>query len=201
MRGSEKRGEVVECVRLKGSLHITGPPRAGKSTLVLNIVSKLRSMGCSIGGIAAPDVVEGGSRVGFKIVDLMSGSEGWLARKGLEAPSWPRLGSYTIVVDDVVNIGVNALKRALSSADIIVIDEIGPMELKVNSLRDAIVRVLTSDKPLLTVFHRRLKNTHPQIFKLILGGCIINMTVHDRVVLGELSDGIARAFAERAKCS
>ena len=54
---------------------------------------------------------------------------------------------------------VEAISKALKQGDVIVIDEIGPMELKSQKFIDTVKRVLASEKPLLATIHYRLK--HP----------------------------------------
>lgn len=51
---------------------------------------------------------------------------------------------------------IPALSRALRGADLIVIDEIGPMEFKSNEFLKALGLVLKSEKHLLATVHRRL---------------------------------------------
>jgi len=137
---------------------ITGAPGVGKTTLFLRVIRHLNSKGFSIGGIICPEVREEGRRIGFRIVDLASGKEGFLAKKCDLLPNSvrhpPRVGRYCVNVTDAVDVGVEAITRAIHSSDIIGIDEIGPMELSVDKLREAIYKALNSPKPLIAVVHR-----------------------------------------------
>ena len=79
------------------------------------------------------------------ITDLSSGREGWLARKDLG--TGPRVGSYVVVSEDIEKIGVAALKRSMNgTADLVIIDEIGPMEMTSSSFRNGISGVLNGDR-------------------------------------------------------
>ncbi|MEM4740050.1 MAG: nucleoside-triphosphatase, partial [Zestosphaera sp.] len=71
----------------------------------------------------------------------------------------PRVGRYCVDVEDAVTIGVNAIEKALENAELIAIDEIGPMELSVPQLKSAIYYVLKSNKILLAVIHWKLKES------------------------------------------
>ena len=156
----------------------TGKPGVGKSTIVKRIVEEAKRLGCKVGGIAAPEVRLGGRRVGFRLVDVGRGVEGWLAKTGHLGP---RIGKYGVVVEDVERIGVPALQYALRECDIIVIDEIGPMELIVPQLKEAIRQALESPKPLVGVVHRTLRSRHPDIYRLVAGsGRIILVTEDNR---------------------
>jgi nucleoside-triphosphatase len=136
---------------------ISGPPGVGKTTTFLKVIELLREDGLRIGGFICPEVRAGGRRIGFKIVDLMSGEEGWLAK--LCEGGEPRIGRYCVNVEAATAVGVNSIKKAVEDSDLIAIDEIGPMELSVPQLRSAIYDVLRSDRVLLAVIHWKLKDT------------------------------------------
>ena len=175
----------------------------GKSTIASRIAEEARRLGCRVGGIHAPEVRRGGRRVGFQIVDVATGARGWLARRG--PGEGPRIGSYHVIVEDVVNIGVEALRRAVEEADLILLDEIGPMELAVAKLRQAIVEALESGKPVVGVVHRRLRQRDPEIYRLVEElGPVIRVTLENRDRLLAEAGRIARSLcgnggAERGK--
>jgi len=75
-------------------LAITGPPGGGKSTLALKIVEKLKRKGLNVCGVVCPDVRISGKRIGFKVIDLSSGAEAWLAR--IDGCDGPRVGRYKV---------------------------------------------------------------------------------------------------------
>ena len=88
------------------------------------------------------EVREGDQRVGFKITNIASGAEGWLARVG--DGIGPRIGKYTVVTEDLDSIGVWALKQAIErTSDLVLIDEIGPMEMTSRAFREALAELLS----------------------------------------------------------
>lgn len=180
--------------------YLTGAPGVGKTTVFMRIVDELKRLGCSIGGIYAPEVRIGGSRVGFMIIDLDSGARGWLARIG--DFRGPRVGRYVVVVDDVLKIGIPALERALVEKNVIAIDEIGPMELAVPQLRSSIIKCIESGKLYLAVVHRGLRDRDPEVYRLLAGrGSIVEVTLENRGRLLASSTDIARRIANEASCS
>jgi len=145
-------------------IFITGRPGIGKTTVFMRVVTNLRSRGYVVGGIICPEIRSGGRRLGFNIVDLLTNEKGVLAYVCQEGEAGPRVGKYCVNVSDVVAIGVNAIKRALERADVVGIDEVGPMELKVPQLKSSIYEALRSSKPVLAVVHRRIISELAKVF-------------------------------------
>ena len=122
---------------------VTGRPGVGKTTLVRAVVDAL---GVRAMGFVTREIREGGERVGFSITDL-EGPSGVLARVDLESPY--RVARYGVNRDDLERIGVAALDRAIGRARLIVMDEIGRMELCSESFQSAVRRALDCPVPVL----------------------------------------------------
>ena len=131
---------------------ITGAPGSGKSTVCRNV---LKHFTCTYGGMTSADIRVKGERIGFEIRDIATGKQGILANK---QGSGPRIGSYHVNLEDLNNIGVAAIKNALKS-ELVVIDEIAPMEFKSPEFIKAVEMALDSDKNMLVVLHQ--KSSHP----------------------------------------
>ncbi|MCY0860465.1 MAG: NTPase [Sulfolobaceae archaeon] len=132
---------------------ITGNPGVGKTTLVLYIVNKVKGLGYKVSGFYCPEVRENNVRVGFKIHDLVTGKEGWLAKVNVSSDK--RVGKYGII-KEASEIALLS-KNSMSDSDLVVIDEIGPMELSVSEIKDVIYYALNLDKPLVAVVHRNIR--------------------------------------------
>ncbi|MFC1768068.1 nucleoside-triphosphatase, partial [Candidatus Margulisiibacteriota bacterium] len=87
-----------------------------------------------------------GVRVGFKMLTL-SGEEGVLSH--VEFRSQYQVGKYKVDADALEDIAANSLIRATTQADLIIIDEIGKMELFSELMRLSIVEALASGKKVL----------------------------------------------------
>lgn len=119
---------------------LTGLPGVGKTTMARKIADNLVSRKLKVAGIITSEVRENGHRIGFRITDLATGEEGWLARK--ESRGGPRMGSYRIDMHDLELIGVEALRRLIRGiVDFVIIDEVGPMEMTSPSFRSSLVEV------------------------------------------------------------
>ncbi len=121
---------------------MTGAPGVGKTTLIQRIQAHYKNKGLRVSGIITREVREGDQRIGFKISDLSSGAEGWLARMG--GSVGPRIGKYAVVSEDLEKIGVSALRKATEwPGGLVLVDEIGPMEMTSRSFRDALAKLLS----------------------------------------------------------
>ena len=119
-------------------------------------MSILRGMGFKAGGVYCPEIREGGSRIGFKMVDIMTGEERILAH--VNQRDGPQVSRYRVNVANVDKLSEAAIGRALREADFVVIDEIAPMELYSDGFGRAVREALDSPKPLLAVIHQRTRS-------------------------------------------
>jgi len=137
---------------------ITGNPGVGKTTLIQNIISRLN---VSVGGFYTVEVRdENGKRWGFKIISL-NGREEVLA--SVDVVSSRKVSKYGVDVGAVNRVGVTAIQDALKSKDIVVIDEIGRMELISDRFRDIVQEALDSPKLVLGTIALKETNTAKKI--------------------------------------
>jgi nucleoside-triphosphatase len=86
-----------------------------------------------------------------------------LASKGLKSPH--KLGKYGVDLNALENVGVPALKLALMSKSVIVIDEIGSMEMMSERFRTILLECLTSTKPVLATIRTASQPFSDQVKK------------------------------------
>ncbi|PUA31468.1 MAG: hypothetical protein B9J98_06365 [Candidatus Terraquivivens tikiterensis] len=168
---------------------ITGVPGSGKTTVVLRLVEILKRMGFSVGGMYTREVRSSGSRVGFEVVDVASGVAGTLARVG--HGSGPRVGKYLVNLKDLEEVGVRAIESA-SMSDVVVVDEVGPMELKSRRFKEAVEKLLATDKPVVLTIHYRASDELLEEIRRVVGGKLIVVTPENR-------DRLPLELAERIK--
>lgn len=94
--------------------------------------------------------------MGFEIKDLSTGERGWLAH--INQPEGPRIGKYRVNLTDLNIIGVGSVLAALQTADVLAVDEIGPMELSSKTFSNALKRAIESNKPMLGTIHYGLRD-------------------------------------------
>jgi len=124
---------------------LTGNPRVGKTTIIKKVVENLKD----VGGFYTEEIREG-YRKGFRIITL-DGKEGILAH--MDIKSRYRVGKYGVNIEDLENIAVKSVEEGLDR-DIIVIDEIGKMELFSEKFRNILEKALDKGKVLGTIMKK-----------------------------------------------
>jgi nucleoside-triphosphatase len=139
------------------NLLLTGRPGIGKTTVVRKLIEKLD---VPTGGFYTEEIRTGNTRAGFRVVDL-EGPHGLLAhvdRKKIstsEGRQPPRVGKYHVDVRSFDAIGVPALEGAISAGNLVVVDEIGRMELFSERFQSAVVRALDAPNTMVAVIQQR----------------------------------------------
>jgi nucleoside-triphosphatase len=135
---------------------LTGKPKIGKSTIIRSVINSLNKAGIPVGGMLTADIQEEGARVGFSIEDISTSERGILAHMHLHQRA-PKVGKYTVNRSDLDSIGVNAIKTAVAHPDpiVIIVDEIGPMELNSKKFIHVVEEAIGSGKSMLVSVHLR----------------------------------------------
>jgi nucleoside-triphosphatase THEP1 len=107
-------------------LVLTGPVHSGKTTFLKGAAAFWDLAGFSVGGFLSETRFDGGGTLGYDLFDLRAGtSVPFLRREG--EPGWPRVGGFSLVPG-----GLERAEGILArdhDADILVVDEVGPLEL------------------------------------------------------------------------
>jgi len=134
---------------------LTGRPGCGKTTLIKRVANNLPQRA---GGFYTEEIRDRGTRAGFKIVTL-DGDEVVFAHVDLKTAE--HFAKYRLDLSVLEAVGVKAICDAVRRRQLVVIDEIGPMEIRSAIFRDAVNDALESDVSLLgTIFARRLTFTN-----------------------------------------
>ena len=122
---------------------LTGRPGTGKTSLIKQAIAET---GSKAGGFYTEEMRVQGVRQGFRLVTL-DGQSTVLAHVDIDNPY--RVSKYGIDIDGLERVGVSALLRAAKQCDLIVIDEIGKMELFSVDFREAVLQMIDSGKRIL----------------------------------------------------
>jgi len=144
--------EIAEVVKIG----LTGVPGVGKTETLLKIVKRLEEKGITVGGMVTEPIIENNERAGFKILDWKTKKEGILAHKNFDSEI--DVSGYKVNLKDLEEIGVPAILDAIENCDLIVIDEVGKMEISSQKFVDAMRKLLDCDKCILMTLHKKSRN-------------------------------------------
>jgi nucleoside-triphosphatase len=113
---------------------LEGRPGIGKTTVMRRLVALLRDAGVRLGGFVTGEIRVRGRREGF-MVEAVSGDRGVLAH--VELPGPPRVGRDGVDLQAFERTALPAL-AAPQSGGVVVVDELGKMELASAPFRDAV---------------------------------------------------------------
>jgi len=135
---------------------ITGLPGAGKTYALLKVIEMLEVDGLKVGGMITEPIVKKNRREGFYVMDWATKERRVFASKDIESKTM--VGRFGVDVMALEEVGVQALKFATASSNVIVIDEVGKMEVESPNFIAAVKEALEADKPLILTLHKKSRN-------------------------------------------
>jgi nucleoside-triphosphatase len=134
---------------------LEGRPGIGKTTVIRRLAAELREAGVPVGGFVTREVRERGERRGF-VAQEIDGPEALIAH--VDRSSGPVVGRYHVDVEALERIALPAMQRAEQRGGVILIDELGRMELASDAFVSAVLALLDRDRALVATVHAR---SHP----------------------------------------
>ena len=148
-----------------------------------------------MGGIITSEIRDSRGRLGFQIEDISTHKVGTLAHMYETSGEAPSVGKYHVNLLNLETVGVAAITNAVCTADVIIIDEIGPMELKSREFIMAVELAVSSQKYLIGTIHRM--STHPLVtaIRSNLDSQILEVTLHNRdTIPSEVAAAVTRCI-------
>jgi nucleoside-triphosphatase len=121
------------------TLLLTGRPGVGKTTVIKRVTKVL---GDRAGGFYTEEIRGPGGRKGFRLVTL-DGQDVVMAHVELKGKGRPRVNRYGVDVKAIERVGVTVLRRAVRERRIVVVDEIGKMELFCGPFKDVVLQAVS----------------------------------------------------------
>ena len=125
-------------------LLVEGRPGAGKTTALGRLSQLLRDADIPVCGFLTKELRRGRSRIGFEI-ETFDGERGVLAHVKLAGP--PRVGRYGVDLEAFERVALPAVGRPRKEC-VVLIDELGKMELASTRFREAVVRLFDQPVPI-----------------------------------------------------
>ena len=124
-------------------LLLSGKPGTGKTSLIKEAIDRVK---IEAGGFYTQEIRSAGVRQGFKIITL-DGKEAILAHINISSPY--QVSKYNVDINSLNEVGISAIQQALKQNDLIVIDEIGKMELLSPQFQEVVLQAIQSGKKVL----------------------------------------------------
>ena len=179
---------------IQPKIGITGLPRSGKSAVLDKVVSmvneerKADSLGRRrsgvaniIGGMRTEAVIEGGERVGYACVDILTGDRGVMAHREIDSRN--RILGFGIDPSELDKVAVPAIQNAIGNCEILVIDEVGKFSVESEGFVAAVRGALEYDMPTLLTLHKKSRHPLLQDIRRRDDGRILEVTPVNRALL------------------
>ncbi|MHB8633815.1 MAG: NTPase [Thermoplasmatota archaeon] len=143
---------------------ITGLPNVGKTATLAAICHKLERDDFIVGGMItrAYRPPPGDVRVGFYVEDWRTKEKEVFASKQFKTKYKAETddGDYFVNLDPLERIGVKAIQDGIDDeeVDIIIIDEVGKMEMHSEKFNDIVKKSLDCPKPVIMTLHKKSRN-------------------------------------------
>ena len=172
---------------------ITGLPRSGKSAVMEKVLEMLlderqreiamRGGGDKpiLGGLRTEPLLENGERLGYKVIDIVTGEEGVIAHKAID--SRLRVLGYGIDIEELDRVALPAIDYAQHHCEVLVIDEIGKLSVESEAFVQAVRSVLEVDMPTLLTLHKKSRHPLLQDIRRRDDGRILEVTPVNRALL------------------
>ena len=137
---------------------ITGLPQSGKSTLILKLIEFIKTRRIHIKGFLTPEIRKGNKRIGFDVIDITTKERVKLARTG-DYKTGYRMGKYSVFIKEFEKIIINLEKNKIQDGELIIIDEIGKMELFSSKFQNIIKIIFSSNISILATIGLKLQHS------------------------------------------
>lgn len=137
---------IINCKKMDKNILLTGKPGVGKTTIIQKAIDRLPPV-IETGGFITCEIRENAKRTGFKIKSL-DGKEAILAHVDIDSSY--NVSKYGVDIEALDSVAVDSILSSLDK-DIIIIDEIGKMELFSRKFKDAVKKALNQRKVLGTI--------------------------------------------------
>ncbi|TFG28316.1 MAG: hypothetical protein EU532_05600 [Promethearchaeota archaeon] len=154
---------------------IIGPPRCGKSTMISKLIRLYTEENYKIFGFLTPEVKKDNNREGFDVQDICSKDRFPLARVGNYNTRFT-LGKYSVFVKEFENYIDTLFNIEDREINLIIIDEIGKMELYSEKFQELIKKLFKSNIPIIATIGEKMKHSVKDYILRLPNTKLLNLT-------------------------
>ncbi|MFC9293841.1 nucleoside-triphosphatase [Streptomyces sp. NPDC057011] len=161
---------------------LEGRPGSGKTTALRRLAGLLPARVAT--GFTTEEIRQSGHRVGFAL-ETMAGRREVLAHVDLPGP--PRVGKYGVDLGVMERLALPSLRPATSTevtGRLVLIDELGRMELAYGAFRDAVITLFSADVDVVATVHAQ-RDTFTDALKRRADIEVVHLTPANRDSLPE----------------
>ena len=135
---------------------ISGPFGIDKTDTLERIIEMLKEKEISVGGMITDPIMENNRRVGYQVMDWQSKEKAVFAHIALDLSE--EVNGYGVDLDTLDEVGVKAIRKAAENNDVILVDEIGKMQVKSEKFNKTVKAAMEVDKPMILTFQKKSRN-------------------------------------------
>ena len=173
------------------TLILTGRPGIGKTTIIKALIEQLADR---VGGFYTEEILGPGGRKGFRLITLEDRRRSYVIAH-MEVKSRSKVGRYGVRVDVIDQVGALVIRSAVDTHPIVIIDEIGKMELFSSPFQSAVLKAISSPK---IVIATAMQEEHPWVAAV---KALPNVTVWEvnKVNRGKMPEEVLKWLAARSE--
>ncbi len=118
---------------------LTGPIHSGKTTLLREVVQEMKRENLNVHGFLSEVILKNEKVIGYDLFDLKEEKAIPFIRKGGEK-EWQKIGSFYFIPQSLAEASKIILRS--HGADLLVVDEVGPLEMGGKGLWPALEQVI-----------------------------------------------------------
>ncbi|MEM3342527.1 MAG: NTPase [Thermoplasmata archaeon] len=135
---------------------ITGLPGSGKSQALIKVIEMLEADNIVVGGMVTGAIIEENQRVGVFVKDWTTKEQGVMAH--INSTSKINIDGFGVDISELDRVGVKAINTAVDNAEVIVIDEVGRMEVESANFVATVKKAMETTKPIILTLHKKSRN-------------------------------------------
>ncbi len=152
----EERLGMVDKMVKSLKVGISGVIGIGKTDTLKRIISMLSEEGVNVGGMITEPILEDNRQMGFQVMNWKTKEKAVFAHLSLD--SQIRIKGYGVDLDALNQVGVRAVKDAIRNEDMILVDEIGKMQVESEEFNKIVKIALNVNKPMILTFNKKSRN-------------------------------------------